>query len=398
MRAKRSVDVVVVGAGPAGTMTAKFAARGGADVLILEKRQEIGSPVRCGEGLSRKWFAELGIEEDPSWLVHEVKGLKLYSPNGSVLEIDESYAGKEAGIVIDRDIFDRALARDAVRAGADILVKATVTGLIIEDGAVRGVHVEHLGERFDVEAKVVVGADGFESKVARWAGIDTTLATTDIVPCYQYQLVDIDVDPDYCEYYVDEGIKGGYVWVFPKGAHTANVGLGITLAHIRTPGEVKAKLDHWIAQRPHLAPGEPLSEIAGAVSSCAPLEETVGDGVLIVGDAARQIDPLTGGGICNSCHCAKIAGDTIAGAIARGNVSKAELRDYDRGWRELYENEMYRNWMARETLVELEPAVVDKVIDALGDCDISEMTTLELLRAVEEKYPELVEEFSDLLF
>ena len=80
-------DVLVVGAGPAGSMTAKWAAKGGARVLMIEKRQEIGSPVRCGEGMSKDWLKEVGIRPGP-WINLEVEGARIYSPSEQVLEIN----------------------------------------------------------------------------------------------------------------------------------------------------------------------------------------------------------------------------------------------------------------------------------------------------------------------
>ena len=92
-------DVLVVGAGPAGSMTAKWAAKGGADVLLIEKRQEIGSPVRCGEGISKAKLPELGIKVDSKWIAREVRGAKIISPDGFTFVVDEKQAGNEVGWV-----------------------------------------------------------------------------------------------------------------------------------------------------------------------------------------------------------------------------------------------------------------------------------------------------------
>src|SRR5512136_3302479 len=100
-------DIVVVGAGPAGSMTAKWAARGGAKVLMIEKRQEIGSPVRCGEGISRSWLDSVGIKLDAKSVAREVKGAKIVAPNGAAFYLSEKMAGNEVGIVIDRVFFDK---------------------------------------------------------------------------------------------------------------------------------------------------------------------------------------------------------------------------------------------------------------------------------------------------
>ncbi|UCD93086.1 MAG: NAD(P)/FAD-dependent oxidoreductase, partial [Methanobacteriota archaeon] len=229
-------DVVIVGAGPAGSVTAKYAAENGASVLMIEKRQEIGSPVRCGEGIARQWIEDVGIPLDRKWVAYEVEGAKIVSPNGTEFHIDERHAGSEVGTVIERDLFDKALARQAVKAGADTILKATVVGILKDNGKVSGVRVEQFGKRFDVKAGIVVGADGFESQVGRWAGLDTTLKAKDITTCLQYRMTNIDPDPDYCEFILGSGAPGGYVWVFPKSEDTANVGLGVQLPKLKEKG------------------------------------------------------------------------------------------------------------------------------------------------------------------
>lgn len=198
-------DVVVVGAGPAGSLTARYAAAGGARTLLIEKRQEIGSPVRCGEGIARHFLDECAIAYDRRWVAQEVSGAKVVSPNGSSFKIDEKYAGNEVGVVLERDGFDKALAKDAAKAGAEIWVKATAVGLLRENGTVRGVRVKRLDDELDVRAGCVVAADGFESQVGRWAGLKTLLKAGDITGTLQYRLTNIDPDPDfprYCEFYL----------------------------------------------------------------------------------------------------------------------------------------------------------------------------------------------------
>lgn len=245
---KDRYDVVVVGAGPAGSMTAKTAANAGLDVLLIEKRQQIGDPVRCAEGVNKTYLKEY-IKPDPAWISAEVKGSKIYAPDGAMVEMSEEISGAEVGYVLERKVFDRALARDAALAGAEVMVKTRATGLLMEDGFVKGIKAEHMDEKYNIRADIVVGADGVESKVGRWAGIDTTLKPKDISTCAQYLMTDIDIDADFCEFYVGHKIAPlGYIWVFPKGNNMANVGIGIT-GHMS--GELRAKdlLDDFVQKR-----------------------------------------------------------------------------------------------------------------------------------------------------
>jgi len=137
--------------------------------------------------------------------------------------------------------------------------------------------------------------------------------------------------------------------------------------------------------------------VGGGVSISAPLKQTVGDGIMLVGDAARMIDPLTGGGIANGCIAGKICGTVAADAVAAGNPSKDFLLAYDKGWRARLEEKLYRNWLAKEKLVTLSDETFDKIVDALADVKLEKLNVRNILRAVHEKYPEVTKEFEAFL-
>lgn len=390
-------DVVVVGAGPAGSMTAKWAAKNGARVLMIEKRQEIGSPVRCGEGISRSWLDSVGIKLDSKSVARQVKGAKIVAPNGTPFYLSEDMAGDEVGLVIERIFFDKLLAKDAVKAGADLQLKTSAVNLLKKGDKVTGVKVRSFGETMDISCGCVVGADGYESQVGRWAGINTNLAPRDITSCFQYRLTNIKHDPDYCEFTLGSKAPGGYIWIFPKDEETANVGIGMQLTKLKDPADVKKHLDRFIQADPRLKKGKALEMVSGAVSICAPIDRTVGDGILLVGDAARQIDPITGGGISNSCKAGKVAGEVLAKASRERNFSVDSLRRYENGWRDLLENHLYRNWMAKEKLVTLSDDTFNKVIATLNEVGVERMSTIAILKAIEKRHPDLVKEFQNLL-
>jgi digeranylgeranylglycerophospholipid reductase len=390
-------DVVVVGAGPAGAMTAKWAAKGGAKVLMIEKRQEIGSPVRCGEGISTTWLESVGIKLDQKSIARQVKGAKIVAPNGTSFYLDAKHAGDEVGIVIDRVFFDKLLAHDAVRAGSDLRLKTSAVKLLKDGGKVSGVEVVSFGKKEKIKAGCVVGADGFESQVGRWAGIDTSLSPRDITSCFQYRLTGIKHEADYCEFLLGSKAPGGYIWIFPKNEDTANVGIGMQLSKLRDPADVKKYLDKYIESDPRLRIGRPLEMVSGAVSVCAPIEKTIGEGVLLVGDSARQIDPITGGGISNSCKAGKVAGEVLAKAVKEKDFSEKSLRRYENGWRNLLENHLYRNWMAKEKLVTLSDDTFNKIISTLKEVGVEKMSTYAILKSIEKKYPDLVKEFQEFL-
>ena len=392
-----ATDILVVGAGPAGSMTARYAARGGADVMIIEKRQEIGSPVRCAEGISQSLLSKVELELTPKCIARRVIGAKIFSPAGHCLTLSEKQAGDEVGIVLDRVFFDKHVAKLAINEGADVRLKTAATGLIKEKGKIAGVKATSPEGDLTIRAKCVVGADGFESQVGRWAGIDTNLSPNDITSCFQYRLTGLDYDPDYCEFYLGSRAPGGYIWIFPKDEDTANVGMGIQLAQLKTAGQIKQTLDRFIAGDERLRDGKPLDMVSGAVSISAPIDKTAMDNLLLVGDSARQIDPITGGGISNGCIAGRIAGDTLAAANEKGDFSEKSLQTYENGWRDEMENRLYRNWMAKEKLIKLSDETFDKIIATLAEVGVEKVSSLAILKAVESKYPELVKEFRQFL-
>ncbi|MBX8640115.1 MAG: NAD(P)/FAD-dependent oxidoreductase [Thermoplasmata archaeon] len=394
---KDEYDVVVVGAGPSGSTAARYAAMNGADVLLVEKRQEIGSPVRCGEGVSMEIFKHVDIQPDPRWFVNQVTGARIFGPSGRHLLIDAKNAGDEVGAVIERDEFDKHLAMLAARAGAEISTKTAVISLLHDDGKISGVTLRRMGETRDVRAKLIIGADGFESQVARWAGMNTNLKTRDTTSNLQYRMTGLDLDPRFTDFYIGSVAPGGYVWIFPKSRQVANVGIGLLLSKIKGASEAKDYLDAFIEKDSRFRNADILETVSGGVSVSAPLDRTVSDGIMLVGDAARMIDPLTGGGISNGVIAGSVCGRIAAEAVKAGDVSSEYLQRYEEGWRALLEEKLYRDYMAKEKLISLDDETLDKLIDALSSVPMENLSTKEILRAVREKYPELVREFEDLI-
>ncbi len=393
----RELDVLVVGAGPTGSTAAKYAARAGARTLLIEKRSEIGTPVRCGEGVAKRWLEEIGIAPSRAFIAHEVEGARIFAPDGTALIVDERIAGNETGYILERDLFDRFLAKEAAKAGSEILIRTSAVGLIQDGGRVVGARCEHMGESFDVRAKVVIGADGFESQVGRWAGLETHLRARDINACLQYTMVGVDGDPRFNDFYLGSCAPGGYAWVFWKGADVANVGIGVNLSKISDRAEAKKYLEAFIAKTRGLSKGRTIEEVAGAVSVSLPLERTTAPGLLLAGDAARLIDPLTGGGILNGCLSGKFAGEVAARASAEGDTSLTALREYERMWRSRMEETLARHYLIKERLLRIDDETINAILRAVADMDVKRLSASDVLAAVKARAPEALKEFQDLL-
>ncbi len=380
-------DLVVVGAGPAGSMTAKVAAEAGLDVVMLEKRQEIGDPVRCAEGVSKAGLKRL-VELDPSWISAEVKGARIRGPDGTEIVISEDSAGAEVGYVLERKVFDRALAQKAAEAGAKVMVKTRALALLQENGVPAGVSAAFVGESLKIEAPLIIGADGVESKVGRWAGIDTALKPKDIETCAQFLLQDERIDDEYCEFYLGNGIApGGYVWSFPKGDKLANVGIGVLGSKADSGAPMRLLREFVKANFPQ---GKVLEIMVGGVPVSGPIETTTADGVILVGDAARQSDPITGGGIINAMRAGVMAGEVAADLVPRGEVDKRALQVYEKRWRETIGKSITRNFAVKELFVDLTDDDLDRLIHSLDGVDIAELNLKGLLKVLLRQNPKLL--------
>jgi digeranylgeranylglycerophospholipid reductase len=388
-------DVVVVGSGPAGSVTARFAAESGAKVLIIERRKEVGVPVLCGEGISRK-IDEWGMLEGRRWIASKMEGARIYSPDKTCVTLSADIAGNETGYVLYRDIFDQELARQAVKAGAKIMMNTNATGLLKENDKIKGIKAKRFDEEIEIESNVIVGADGVESKIGKWAGIDTVLKPKDLETCCQYTFTNIDCKDAFCDFYLGKQIApGGYIWVFPKGKDVANVGIGI-LASLSEAGMAKKLLDDFISKDPRLKGGEPIRFLAGAVPVANPIE-TVRDNLILIGDSARQVDPITGGGLTHCLEAGKIAGETIGKAIVEQDFSKEFLNAYEEGWKEAFGKKLKRNYLVKEILLSFEDKTLNMLADSLKDYKFDEISTFSLLKALVAKHPTLLMKLRPLM-
>jgi digeranylgeranylglycerophospholipid reductase len=384
---EESYDVVVVGAGPAGSVTARTAAENGLDVLLIERNAEIGVPVKCAEGVSRE--IERYVEIDPRWICTEVKGIITYGPDGTAVTL--SVEGSEVvGYVLERRLFDKYLAQQAARAGAEVRVKTQAYGLVQKDGTVTGVYVRTPDDELRIRANIVVGADGVESRVGRWAGIDTRLPLSDVCTCAEFLMSDVEVNEHYLETYFGRGIAPkGYLWIFPKGKRCANVGLGIGGDVSGDGHRARDYLRSFVDQR--FPDGKVLAEIYGVVPLSGPVYETVANGVVLVGDAARHVQPITGGGILQAVQGGRIAGNVIAKAVQEKNVSKKRLREYEKRWRREFGRELEVGLKAKNIVLNLNEQEMTKFFQPLaGEIKLKEYSERAFLKTFIMKNPRIL--------
>ncbi len=320
---KSDYDIIVVGAGPAGSMAARFAAEKGVSVLMLEKDRDVGYPVRCGEAVSKAGISEF-IEPDEKWISSHINNFALIPPDGNEVIIEFG----DAGYVLERRMFDYELAKTAAKAGTEILTRAYVNGLLFDNGIVSGVKYEHRGEQKQLSAKIVIAADGVESRVGRWAGLKTFTDFREMECCVQITASNINVEKNTLYFYFGQNVApGGYFWIFPKSNSAANIGLGVS-GMVGKKKSALSFLNDFMAKN---FPDSPvLTSIAGGVPSSITLDKISGPGIMLVGDAARQVNPLSGGGIASGMIGGSIAGRIAGEAILRNNLN--HILSYDKEW------------------------------------------------------------------
>ena len=405
---QKSVDVLVIGGGPAGSIAARTAAQQNVDVLMIEKRQEIGSPVRCAEGVSKRALAEL-TELNSKWISAEINGGRIHSPDGGFVTIDEP----GAGLVLERKIFDRELAAQAARSGAEVWVKARAIDLIRENGSITGAVIRRPDEDYIVRAKVVIAADGVESQVGKWAGIDTTCNAHDVDTCAQYLMTGLtDIDLSYCDFYLGHRMAPrGYAWIFPKGNDSANVGIGIG-GNIGSETAI-GYLNRFVEKEIHGDVGERarepgsegastrplvpsvLSLVVGCVPVTGTLSDLVRDGFMIVGDAARQNDPVSGGGIINSMIAGQIAGEVAGQAIRDGDVSHVALAEYEKRWHRQVGRTFPHLRRLREGILKFSDETLNDIAKVLSQ--VRKLTLIDIFWTALKNDPKLLLELRHLI-
>lgn len=285
-------DVLIVGAGPAGSTAARIIAEKGIKVLVLEKKQKIGVPNHCGEGITYRVLKSLGMNDKKPWIVRKVKGGRLLFPNNTTIYFPET------GFCIDRPLFDQELANIASEKGAKILLQKEVIKLIREQEGWR-VFTKDGSVYF---TNYLVAADGALSTVRRLLGISVNYITA-----IQYKFPPIErFKDDYLLFYHHQDFYPGYAWVFYRGKETS-IGLG-------TIHNVREKL-HKFLNYLKVAPENRISVQTGKIPFDKRPQKIVMPRVLFCGDAGGFLFPFTKGGVRGAIFSGKIAGEVIVEAI-----------------------------------------------------------------------------------
>ncbi len=385
MRFDNSYDAIVVGAGPAGSATAKTIAETDAKVLLIEKELEIGVPDKCGEFLPsleemkllapEVTFLEKVFDPPEYCIVNKTKHVNFIFPPDQEISIPFT------GVVVERKLFDKHLANEAARAGAEISPHTKAINLIKQGKVLR---VKNVEGTHDIEAKTIIAADGAYSLVTRKAGLPVSTDINDYAVGYQYEMVKVENDPDYVEMYFGSDIAPGtYAWIIPKGGDVANVGTGVRTPYMRKGTNIREYQRNFVEKHPvsskKLTKAKATAIKSGVIPVGGPIKKTSTENIIAVGDAGGHTIPTVGGGIPPALICGRIAGEAVAKYLSTGEP----LTNFDQMWRKqlgntlenslrlrkmsdiIFQNEnmietfMKRGWITDETIKKLVYCQID---------------------------------------
>ncbi|MCA9944922.1 MAG: NAD(P)/FAD-dependent oxidoreductase [Anaerolineales bacterium] len=355
-------DVIVVGAGPAGATAATALAQKGYDVLLLDRHQ-FPRDKTCGDAVPAgaiELLWRLGMREKIAKAVargelYPLEGMLLVSPRGHELhaKFQHGQQGSDS-YVAPRIYFDALIQEHAVASGAEFC-QGQAKAPIVENGKVVGMRVQANGRTHELRARLVIGADGVTSVVARNLRPKNEQHNDGhrAVALRAY-IEDIEEIPKEVEFYLYKDILPGYAWIFPIGQNKANIGLGMRLDHFRKKKyNLEKMLQDFLAMpaiKKRLLRGGKLRDVATWQLNFGSQKKMhhVFDGALLVGDAAGFINPLTGGGIHNALVSAELAAQVADEALQANDPSRSKMQVYEQLCHEhMWESMRNSYWMQR---------------------------------------------------
>lgn len=350
-------EIVVVGAGPCGSFAAEAAAELGRSVIVVEEHPQVGIPNHCAGHISIGGLERLGVVPPANIIENEIRRASFYSPSGRSLIIE---CDKPPVYILNRSLFDQYLAERARNNGVRFRLGCSVDNFREESGAIKGVQTS-LGP---INAEVVIDAEGSKCALLRRGSMHVSDCNPMVVGV-QANVEKVEgVEPDGVEIYLGRGYAPQfYAWIIPRKDGSAKVGLGTS------KGNPKLLLDRFIQHHPIASKKiktEPHSYSFHPIPLCGPRKRTYRDGLLVVGDAAYQVKPTTGGGIVFGMICARHAGEVAARSVLAKDTTEGFLSAYERHWKAELSRDFIVARAARSLFNQMSDHAIDRVF-RIGD-------------------------------
>jgi geranylgeranyl reductase family protein len=343
-------DALVVGAGPAGLLAAKEIASRGYSVSVLEEHAKVGVPSHCAGMISVEGLSRIGVEASGDFVQNTIVGGRIYAPDGEFIEIKDK---RPRAHIVDRAALDGHIAGMALDAGANIAFSKRAEELILVDGRFAGV----AGAGWIEKVRVIIDAEGPSRRLAKGARLVKNRRKTLLGVNTE---IDCEVEADMVEvWFGRETAPGFFAWVIPLSGKEARVGLATS------EGDPMELLATFVKKR-FDAPCPPPR--AGQVLVDGPIDRTAFPGLLLVGDAAGQVKPTTGGGVVMGGLCAIEAGKTAVKALESEDIT--QLDGYEDAWRALYGSEFRSMQILRNLADRVSDERMNRFMRAFGDAKL----------------------------
>jgi len=388
-------DVIVVGGGPCGSFAALTAARLGAEVFVCEEHKEIGFPQHCAGHLSVAGLKQLGLSLPHEIIENEIKGAIFHSPSGKEFVIKRR---SPVTYVVNRELFDKHLSDLAAKSGARYFLESRVESFLFDSGFVAGVALGKDRNAKSLTSKVVIDAEGCSSTLLKKTGL-TPLQGSMAVKAIQAEVDKVDeMDKDMVEVYLGRKFAPGFfAWIIPRRDASAKVGLATWAGD---PREYLRRFmkDHPVASR-KLRESNITSQSLHPIPLGGPIPKTCSNGLLVVGDAASQVKPTTGGGVIAGLLCSRIAGEIAYEAVKNNDFSATFLNRYQSRWKKLVGFDLTVMRQIRKLLNSLSDDKIDRIIDLsaklgvnsvlekVGDLDFQGKSLISMIKIGSLIYP-----------
>jgi len=349
----KSYDAAVIGGGPIGGQVAKKIAEKGFNVAIFEEHKTIGEPLKCAGLVSSRVFDFCSFSKEKI-IQNQIKGAHIHSPSGDILTIG---GDKVHAYVIDRTKFDHKIIKSAEEKGAELYLENKVLSTQKHNNYIELT----TAQKHDIQCKILIGADGPHSKIRDRFSLPTP---KEILKGIGVEVINISLDPDYVEIFVGKHIAPGFFsWVIPTNKEGSEARIGLCISpEIKEPP--RYFLENILKNKHNLKLFNEIKIIkkTGGAIPLGSLKRTYDDNLLLVGDAAAQVKPTSGGGIYTGLLCANQCSTVASEALEIDNFSSTFLSKYHKLWSSEIGRELFLGMKFRKIFKKLNDEQINKYV------------------------------------